>query len=274
MRHSSLIRFLEGSLSESDDTPGNVEQPPRNSRSLAKADRRQQYERTQSMDRGGAGGGGGKEKPSAVFYLEPLDWIRTEGSSPLPLKEKSSSKLLENFNTGTKHNLDILTESEENLNSEIEKINNNILNATAQRSLSDQRNSSLPNFRLQTPAIELTREDCTTPDQGYSSSLSFRSITPGMPLIEKTRRTTIPLLCSRPGSACDKMIRKTSFLFNEDVNHGGHGVTRKMSWKGCVSSDDIQIQVRKLSRITTEDYMVMSASFHHLGKTAWLMVER
>ena len=144
MRHSSLIRFLEGSLSESDETPGNVEQPPRNSRSLAKADRRQQYERTQSMDRGGAGGGGGKEKPSAVFYLEPLDWIRTEGSSPLPLKEKSSSKLLENFNTGTKHNLDILTESEENLNSEIEKINNNILNATAQRSLSDQRNSSLP----------------------------------------------------------------------------------------------------------------------------------
>ena len=72
MRHSSLIRFLEGSLSESDDTPGNVEQPPRNSRSLAKADRRQQYERTQSMDRGGAGGGGGKEKPSAVFYLEDV----------------------------------------------------------------------------------------------------------------------------------------------------------------------------------------------------------
>ena len=93
------------------------------------------------MDRGG---GGGKEEPSPVFYLDPLDWIRAEGSSPLPLKDKSPSKLLENFNTGPKHNLDILTESEENLNSEIEKINNNINTATAQRSLADQRNSSLP----------------------------------------------------------------------------------------------------------------------------------
>ena len=93
------------------------------------------------MDRGG---GGGKEEPSPVFYLDPLDWIRTEGSSPLPLKDKSPSKLLENFNTGPGHNLDILTESEENLNSEIEKINNNINTATAQRSLADQRNSSLP----------------------------------------------------------------------------------------------------------------------------------
>ena len=43
-------------------------------------------------------------------------------------------------------------------------------------------------FRLQTPTIELTREDCGTPDQGYSSTLCFRSITPGLPLIEKTRR--------------------------------------------------------------------------------------
>ena len=85
-----------------------------------------------------------KEEPSPVFYLDPLDWIRSEGSSPLPLKDKSPSKLLENFNTGPKHNLDILTESEENLNSEIEKINNNIIAATAQRSLADQRNSSLP----------------------------------------------------------------------------------------------------------------------------------
>ena len=93
------------------------------------------------MDRAG---GDGKEEPSPVFYLDPLDWIRTEGSSPLPLKDKSPSKLLENFNTGPKHNLDILTESEENLNSEIEKINNNINTSTAQRSLSDQRNSSLP----------------------------------------------------------------------------------------------------------------------------------
>ena len=51
-RLSSLIRdFFEGSLSESDDTPGLVEQPPRNSRGLTKADTRQRYERTQSMDR-------------------------------------------------------------------------------------------------------------------------------------------------------------------------------------------------------------------------------
>jgi len=253
-------RILKRSLSESDDTPGLVEQPPRNSRGLTKADTRQRYERTQSMDRAV------KEEPSPVFYLDPLDWIRSEGSSPLPLKDKSPSKLLENFNTGPKHNLDILTESEENLNSEIEKINNNIMTATAQRTLADQRNSSLPNFRLQTPTIELTREDCSTPDQGYSSTLSFRSITQGVPLIEKTRRTTIPLLCSRPGSACDKRLRKkSSCVSSEDVNQGVRKISRKT---GChVSSEDIRTQMRRLSRMTPEDDKVMSASLHHLGRT-------
>ena len=46
-------------------------------------------------------------------------------------------------------------------------------------------------FRLQTPvpAIELTmttREDNGTPDQGYSSTLSFRAITPGMDMWDTT----------------------------------------------------------------------------------------
>ena len=85
-------------------------------------------------------------------------------------------------------------------------------------------------------------------------------------MIEKTRRTTIPLLCSRPGSACDKRIRKkSSCVSSEDVNQGTGA--RKISRKGCLSSEDIQIQMRKLSRMTPERDWVMSASLHHLGKT-------
>ena len=91
----------------------------------------------------------------------------------------------------------------------------------------------------------------------------------GVPLIEKTRRTTIPLLCSRPGSACDKRIRKkSSCVSSEDVNQGTGA--RKISRKGCLSSEDIQIQMRKLSRMTPERDWVMSASLHHLGKTEGL----
>ena len=52
---------------------------------------------------------------------------------------------MENFPGVVRNNLDILTESEENLNSEIEAINNNILlHNSEQRSLDQQRNSSLP----------------------------------------------------------------------------------------------------------------------------------
>ena len=116
-------------MSESDDSH-NFEQTPRLSRSLSKG---RQYEATQSMDRS-------NNEKSPIFYLDPLDWIRTEGSSPLPIKEKSPSKLLESVTGGLKNNLEILTESEENLNSEIEKINENV----QERTLADLRNNSLP----------------------------------------------------------------------------------------------------------------------------------
>ena len=130
-------------MSESDDAAANVELTPRGGRSLAKGGA---YERTQSVDRARK-----RSEPSPVFYLEPLDWLRSEGSSPLPLKEKATNKLRENFSGAAAKNLDILTESEENLNSEIEKINNNILVAVADptRGLEDQRNHSLPKYEKQ-----------------------------------------------------------------------------------------------------------------------------
>ena len=120
-------------------------------------------------------------------------------------------------------------------------------------------------FRLQTPTIELTREDCGTPDQGYSSTLCFRSITPGLPLIEKTRRTTFPLLCSRPGSACDRLIRKKSCQSSEDVQ-------RRVARHSCASTEDLssgQAKVRRFSGMFHDDSRLSSlssASLHRVGK--------
>ena len=128
-----------------------------------------------------------------------------EGSSPLPVKEKVPAKVLGGL--GGK-SLDILTESEENLNTEIEMINR------SGRALEDMRNISEPTFRYVTPTIELTPDT----DLGYTSqdpgSTRSRSLTPGnLPGSErKVRRTTFPLLCSRPGKA-----RKKSFLSSEDL---------------------------------------------------------
>ena len=92
------------------------------------------FERTQSVDRVFRRAG------SPVFYLEPTDWMRTqgstpsprnspllkeprevrEGSSPLPYKDKlpNPMKLLESLGCG----LDVLTESEENLSLEVEEL--------------------------------------------------------------------------------------------------------------------------------------------------------
>jgi len=93
------------------------------------------FERTQSVDRVFRRAG------SPVFYLEPTDWVRTqgstpsprnspllkeplrevrEGSSPLPYKDKlpNPMKLLESLGCG----LDVLTESEENLSLEVEEL--------------------------------------------------------------------------------------------------------------------------------------------------------
>ena len=126
------------------------------------------------------------------------------------------------------NSLDILTESEENLNTEIEMINNN---NSGGRVLETLRNISEPCFRQATPTIELTPD----PDHGYSSTASTstrsRSLTPGLPGLprleltgkeRKVRRTTFPLLCSRPGSACDKRTnRKKSFVSSEDLRRAG-----------------------------------------------------
>merc|ERR1719336_2980707 len=190
-------RSLKRSLSESDESQDSPTVTNRNSRCVEKL-RNRRYESTQSMDRA-------RSERSPVFYLDPLDWIRTEGSSPLPVKEKLPAKVLGGL--GGK-SLDILTESEENLNTEIEMINR------SGRALECLRNSSEPTFRHVTPTIELTPDT----DLGYSSqdpaSNRSRSLTSGnLPASEKkTRRTTFPLLCSRPGSA-----RKKSFLSSEDL---------------------------------------------------------
>ena len=146
------------------------------------------------------------------------------------------------------NSLDILTESEENLNTEIEMINNN--NSTSGRGLETLRNISEPCFRHATPTIELTPD----PDHGYSSTASTstrsRSLTPGLPRLDlagkerKVRRTTFPLLCSRPGSACDKRVnRKKSFVSSEDLRRAGSGAH--------FSSSNCQTLQGKMSTLAT-----------------------
>ena len=143
------------------------------------------------------------------------------------------------------NSLDILTESEENLNTEIEMINNN-----SGRGLETLRNISEPCFRHATPTIELTPD----PDHGYSSTASTstrsRSLTPGGAGLEltgkerKVRRTTFPLLCSRPGSACDKRVnRKKSFVSSEDLRRAGSGAH--------FSSSNCQTLQGKMSTLAT-----------------------
>jgi len=66
-------RSLKRSLSESDESQDSPTVTNRNSRCVEKL-RNRRYESTQSMDRA-------RSERSPVFYLDPLDWIRTEGSS-------------------------------------------------------------------------------------------------------------------------------------------------------------------------------------------------
>ena len=117
--------------------PRSGSEAPNNERSSRSSFRRGcvgGFERTQSVDRMFRRSG------SPVFYLEPTDWMRTqgsspsprnsplllepresrEGSSPLPYKDKipNPMKLLESLGCG----LDVLTESEENLSLEVEEL--------------------------------------------------------------------------------------------------------------------------------------------------------
>ena len=195
---SNLYLFhLLGSVSESEDLQRTPQMSLRNSRSYERngSSRRREsrYESTQSMDRY-------QRDRSPVFYLNPTDWIRTEGSSPLPYKEKQPNpmKLLDSLGI----NLDILTESEENLNSELEQINFHSMN------MKNSRNKSDP-VRYQTPTLELIRESSQTPEppslprisRSCTPGIRSRSSTPGpslgKTLLDRQRKTAIPILCSR-----------------------------------------------------------------------------
>jgi len=188
-------RTMKRSVSECEDLP----QSTRSSRSVERNGssrrRESQYESTQSMDRC-------QRDRSPVFYLNPGDWIRTEGSSPLPYKEKQPNplKLLDSLGK----NLDILTESEENLNSELEQINSQPINVKNSRTKSDP-------IRYQTPTLELIRESSQTPEPPTHPCLSrsctpgirSRSSTPSKTLLDRQRKTAIPILCSRSARMAD-----------------------------------------------------------------------
>eukprot|EP00092_Neocalanus_flemingeri_P084178 GFUD01105707.1.p1 GENE.GFUD01105707.1~~GFUD01105707.1.p1 ORF type:complete len:399 (+),score=101.17 GFUD01105707.1:161-1357(+) len=183
------------SVSESEDLQRTPQMSLRNSRSHERngSSRRREsrYESTQSMDRY-------QRDRSPVFYLHPTDWIRTEGFSPLPYKEKQTNpmKLLDTLGI----NLDILTESEENLNSELE--------------MKNIRNKSDP-VRYQTPTLELIRESSKTPEppslprisRACTPGIRSRSSTPGpsmgKTLLDRQRKTAIPILCSRTARMTD-----------------------------------------------------------------------
>jgi len=182
-------RKIKRSVSESEDLPKCARSSRSFERNGSSRRRESRYESTQSMDRY-------QRDRSPVFYLNPGDWIRTEGSSPLPYKEKQPNplKLLDSLGK----NLDILTESEENLNSELELINSQPMN------VKNSRNKSDP-VRYQTPTLELIRESSQTPEPPTHPCLSrsctpgirSRSSTPGRTFFDRQRKTAIPILCSR-----------------------------------------------------------------------------
>jgi len=192
-------RKMKRSVSESEDLQMSVRNSRSSERNGSSRRRESQYESTQSMDRF-------KRDRSPVFYLNPGDWIRTEGSSPLPYKEKQQNplKLLDSLGK----NLDILTESEENLNSELELINSHPMN------LKNSRNKSDP-VRYQTPSLELIRESSQTPEpptlpcfsRSCTPGIRSRSSTPGpsmgKTLFDRQRKTAIPILCSRSARMAD-----------------------------------------------------------------------
>jgi len=218
---------IKRSLSESEDLQIFPEIHHRNSRSHERSGPRREsrYESTQSMDRY-------QRDRSPVFYLNPVDWIRTEGSSPLPYKEKQQNplKLLDSLGK----NLDILTESEENLNTEIELINSE---ANDRGQCDNIRNKADPG-KYQTPTLELIRESSKTPEPQSQPRIS-RSCTPGYrsrsstpgpgptlgkTLLDRQRKTAIPILCSRTArmtdyiSPCPSPCPLTPNLLSADVD--------------------------------------------------------
>ena len=128
------------------------------------------------LEGGGGGGGGGRRREgSSPLLLEPTRDTR-EGTSPLPYRDKlpNPMKLLESLGCG----LDVLTESEENLSLEVEELTGG---APQQRTKSD-------------PGVVLRKVE--REEEGSRS----RSGTPGPAptrLLERHRKTPIPVLCSR-----------------------------------------------------------------------------
>jgi len=193
--NSQPERTMKRSISESEDLPQSTRNSRSSERNGSSRRRESRYESTQSMDRY-------QRDRSPVFYLTPGDWIRTEGSSPLPYKEKQPNplKLLDSLGK----NLDILTESEENLNSELEQINSHPSNNKSLRTKSDP-------VRYQTPTLELIRESYRTPEpptypclsRSCTPGIRSRSSTPGKTLLDRQRKTAIPILCSRSARMAD-----------------------------------------------------------------------
>jgi len=185
------IRIIEESADIRVNTSRNLSLPERISRSVDRHDRHRGdsgFERTQSVDRVYR-----RRETSPVFYLDPSDWIPSprnspmlrdrEGVSPLPHKDKIPNpiKLLESMGCG----LDVLSESEENLSNEVEAL-------TSTHPQSDPTG-------LRTELDQCDRLDI--PDMESPGAVRSRSTTPvtglGRAMLERHRKTPIPVLCSR-----------------------------------------------------------------------------
>jgi len=122
---------------------------------------------------------------SPVFFLEPLDWVRSEGSSPLPYKQPKLSDIHE-------RSLEALTESDESWACEM-----------WERERVKERPRSLH-------LMDTDREGSVTPPlsclRGYSATPPPRSrcSTPG-PLLDRHRKVPIPVLCSRGAMMAERL---------------------------------------------------------------------
>ena len=175
------------SFSETSSDQTNGRQPPRSSRQLARAGAARSkingFEVTQSVDRATRD----RSPPvtrdrSPVFFLDPVDWIRTEGSSPLPPTAATglaagAANQSSSLKSSTPSSLSVLSESSED--------------AALSASL-----STLP-----PPARNnLLRSKSVTPTRSRLLSCSrSRSMTPaaGGGEDDRQRKVAIPILCRR-----------------------------------------------------------------------------
>ena len=162
------------------------------------------YEATQSVER--------TRERSPVFFLEPDDWIRTEGSSPLPFQQ-TSSKLLH-------PSLNVLSESAESLSASDNHLSasDNHLSpedkelASQDKEPANQKTKSLTNHDTHIKPIvrKLSAPEKTGPavpppsgrqfqrsqSEAPPSSAGVRSRSAGGGE-ERQRKVAIPILCRR-----------------------------------------------------------------------------